>query len=275
VQDFDTRMAAVLALDAFYANIHHLSDLSHSLLFPCHMALYDCLNDDDSEIREIAASTYSMWKSQSLMPLAAQQAVSNTLLQDHAFNPLLLWNVVSRMTGSLDVTLNQVCVFDIPEKIFKASLSVDNTLFVEEDQNLYIDEVREIKFWKGIFEQLYLQDIKKVQVGAIGDKALLAFMAWTVDAINSLTTIDQQDGVLGWTSKPAAFSACMRTILCARSLLDFNSRSKLAPTNSSWVEGVRKILAGLDVITAKAPAVGFHESLVAELVENSTENTLR
>lgn len=258
-------MAAVSALESLYVNLHCIPKFSHKHLMTCHLALYDCLNDDDSEIREVAARTYSIFKSQSFIPLAAQQAISSDLLKDHATHRLLLRNVISRMTGSLDLLMTESCTLESPELMFKAALSVDNTLFVEEDQNLYIDEVRDVKFWAQIFEGLCKPSDGEGPRPILKEEAISTFVAWVVDAVNTLNTIDRQDGILGWTSKPAAYSACMRTIVSANALLRYESQHKGSTDLKLFDQEFRTIGRGLEEIASRSAAAGFHELLQAEI----------
>lgn len=270
MQDFDTRYAAALALGSFYTTIQHLSDIPSRILLPCHLAMYDCLNDDDSEIRELAAKALSMWKSQSLIPIAAQKSLADSIIEDCHSHPLLSWNIVSRMTGSLKIVLSENHNLDSPAKMFQVALNVDNTLFVEEDQNLYIDEVREVKFWGDVLDKfLFHHDVSERDDGQTTfDKApISALISWTENAVQVLNTIDQQDGVLGWSSKPPAFSACMRTIICACALLKLNAGTKLLAKCFSSVENgqLDVIISELATFVANASKARFHGSLLAEL----------
>lgn len=270
VQDLDTRYAAASALSSFYTKIQHLSDLPSCVLLPCHLAMYDCLNDDDSEIREIAARAFSIWSSESLTPMAAQKALADSMVKHYASHLLLPWNIVSRMTGSLEIVLSESHDLGSPAAMFEAALNVDNTLFVEEDQNLYIDEVREVKFWGDVFERLFFQDnVREGDDYSISsDKApISALLSWTVDAVKALNRIVQQDGVLGWSSKPPAFSACMRTIICASALLELNEGNRQLAKSFSSAENEQLdiIISELAAFATNASKAGFHGSLLAEL----------
>lgn len=265
-------MAAALALESFYINLHHVPDFSRDLLLPCHLALYDCLNDDDSEIREIAARTYSAFTSQSFTSLAVQQAIASDILKNYAAHPLLLWNVVSRMTGSLEVLLTESYTLGSPETMFKTALNVDNTLFVEEDQNLYIDEVRDVKFWGQIFEDLCKRNVTGESDVISRGKPLETFVTWTAEAVEALNVIGKQDGILGWISKPAAYSACMRTIVSAKVLLKYESQLEASFKTESMDKDLKGISQGLEEITTRSAAIGFHELLHAELIKTCSED---
>jgi hypothetical protein len=238
----------------------------------CHLALYDCLNDDDSDIREIAAKIFSEYVSKSLMPLAAQEGIAGLLLRDYASCSLLVWNVVSRMTGSLELVSRESHVLEKPSDMFRAAINVDNTLFVEEDQNLFIDEVREVKFWSSVFKRLLFQNSKDSKNGDIFTEKtpVMALLSWTLDAIKALNGITQGDGILGWTSKPAAFSACMRTIICANTLLSYELHGFEDSKLIFWQSRIQMVLAELQIFLSRCTKTKFHEGLVAELAAEKT-----
>jgi hypothetical protein len=176
------------------------------------------------------------------------------------------------MTGSLEIVLSESHNLDSPAAMFKAALNVDNTLFVKEDQNLYIDEVREVRFWGDIFLRVFFHDnVRKEDNHLTGfDKApILALISWTVDAVKALNTIDHQDGVLGWSSKPPAYSACMRTIICASALSELNEENTPLAKSLSWAENeqLEVIISELATFVTNASQVGFHASLLAEMKE--------
>ena len=236
-------------------------------------ALYDCLNDDDSEIRDIAAKTVSGLVSKSLIPLAARNALADTILRDCSSHPLLAINVVSRMTGSLDIAFDQDLDLQEPSLIFEKALNMNNTLFVEEDQNLFIDEVREAKFWSDFFTRLSMSPpAEPVRVHSSRNKrttpkldtSVAALLSWTLDSLQALVAIDKDDGVMGWISKPLAFSAAMRTLICARTLIDCHEKKTILLHGMRNVD-IEEMVIMLEVFVAKSKNSGMHQSLLAEL----------
>jgi hypothetical protein len=274
IQDFDTRLSAVLALESFYHNVQYLDNLPSNIMLPCLFTLYDCLNDDDSEIREIAAKIFSIWTAESCMPVAAQNAISALMLRDYASDSLFAINVVSRMTGQLEIVLSENHVPESPALMYEAALDEDNTLFVEEDQNLFIDEVREVKFWQNVLENAASKTSDANEDKNPKRPALLTLLSWTLDAIKTLNAVHREDGVMGWSSKPGAFAACMRTIVCANTLLNCHDKAVWHPKNPCWDDGMEQIIAELGNFVRKSSMSSFHESLLTEVREGNSVSTV-
>jgi hypothetical protein len=110
------------------------------------IAVYDLLNDDDEDIRIVAASI-------------ATQMLSNVDVENHRepdLEPItasqrLLSFVVRRWSGSKDL-FGQAFTrlfgkFEPVDEQISRYIQTDQALFAEEKQNLYIDDAREVAVW--------------------------------------------------------------------------------------------------------------------------------
>lgn len=232
---------------------------------PILLALYDALNDDDDEIRDEAADAAS-----SILgtPLVAMEAVNSLLrwMTNH-FGHLEEFKVetVCRMIGSSsrsgtlapagspppslggsgEPTANSTPLllhrWTPAEAQLARALTSDDALFFVEEQNLFIEEVRETVRWADIaFRSLRWNNTGPADGSSSPPPPppLLALESWATqglralirllitDSTTSITTSigdgggesGGSDGPLGWTSKPAVFAICARVLLSARAL---------------------------------------------------------
>jgi hypothetical protein len=89
------------------------------------------------------------------------------------------------------------------------ALIEDNSLFVEEEQNLYIDEVREARMWITMLMRGQEEHWDYAQ-GRVSIWSLRGLLAIERQAAKKI------DGPFGWTSRPQVFAICARVILAAR-----------------------------------------------------------
>lgn len=89
------------------------------------------------------------------------------------------------------------------------ALVEDNSLFVEEEQNLYVDEVRDAQMWIGIL---------MTGTDELWEEAQTQVATWAFHSLCAIekVTAERMDGPYGWTSKPQVFALCARVILAAR-----------------------------------------------------------
>ncbi|KAI3338899.1 putative death-receptor fusion protein-domain-containing protein [Ustulina deusta] len=240
---FDTRIAAVAAINSLSTIVrfpHDASDNSvpqiHHAHLPWLLVLYDALTDDDIEVREVAAEATSPILGLALVPVEAGARLLRWLVRHFGHEPDFMMHVAGRMVGhnfgstsfvitpapdgdSIDVS----GVDWISAKIQLAeAMQFDDSLFVIEEHNQYIDEVREAKRWTDVFlssEPSWAEDSR--------GKASKALVEWTLASLRTLIEITQSesatsdDGSLGWTSKPQVFAICARILLCASALAKF------------------------------------------------------
>jgi len=143
-----------------------------------------------SEVPEAAAERFAVW-------------MCRNYQSDENFSTA----VMRKVTTGKDQC--QVRLYNNVEDELADALIEDNSLFIEEDQNLYIDEVREAQMW-----------IKMLMCGE-GEHWEDAQAYVSLWSYLGLCAIERQaaeriDGPFGWTSRPQVFAICARVILAAR-----------------------------------------------------------
>lgn len=202
---FDTRYAAATTLRSFFVGCQvHRWDTKY---LPALSALYDGLVDDDDEVREVAASAAAgVIGSYLVPPVAADRLVGWMRRQfedQEEFNRLL----VCRMTGQTPQLGTGDFQLTPAEKQFIKAMDYDESLFATEEQNLFIDEIKETMRWQEAFQHLG---------NANEDGPFGGLTKWTEAGLRCLTRIaETEDGPLGWTSDQHVFSICARVVLCA------------------------------------------------------------
>ncbi|KAJ5123735.1 hypothetical protein N7448_009832 [Penicillium atrosanguineum] len=219
--EFTTRFAAVQSLHSFSRSLRPAggSPRAESSLLDIYLILYDMLNDDDEELRDIAASTASWVLSYSsispnaavaLGPLNASALLANFILDQYSDSVQLTRRVIHYLTGQeprisgSDDQTHLIAVSDL-----LAEYCQDRTaLFVEEKQNLFIDEVRELDVWSPA--------LKKLKRNAFPETLVSQISSWVSEGLDHLSVhIAQesgQDGLLGWISRPETFTLGVRLI---------------------------------------------------------------
>ncbi|KAI0808471.1 putative death-receptor fusion protein-domain-containing protein [Xylaria sp. FL0064] len=240
---FDTRIAAVEAINSLSIIVQFPNDSSddnaakvHYAHLPWLLTLHDALTDDDVDVREAAAEATSLILGLALVPFEAGARLLSWLVSHFAHEPYFLMHVAGRMVGhnfgSASLTINRDLEGDstvasgmswVPAKTqLTEAMRFDDSLFVIEEHNQYIDEVREAKRWTDAF----------LSSGPSGEKdsrsnASKVLAEWTLASLRTLIEIAQSeavtdgDGPLGWTSKPQVFAICARILLCASALVKF------------------------------------------------------
>lgn len=239
----------------------------HSLL-----ALYDTLNDDDDEIRDLSAATVSRLLQKSLVPLAARVELMEYAKKLYGHSTLFAWSVILRMTGSnLHASGSSLPQLDSAGIQFSNALKDDDSLFIEEEQNLFIDEVRETNLWSKAFEGLGVQSRPQSDAGTAWVQPCAALSAWVVDGLKFMTgLLDKEDGPLGWMSKPAAFSSCMRVLLSANVITqsqEYGLASGLS-TQDSGAPVVDQIASTVEKFLRLGQERNIHSSLLFGTKEN-------
>lgn len=195
------------------------------MLLDVYLVLYDMLNDDDDEIRDVAAAAASWVLSQSsvspdadvfLAPLNASALLADFIIDNYSDSALLGQRVLRYLTGQeprvsgSDEHSHLVAVSD---QI--AEYRQDSTvLFVEEKQNLFIDDVREVEVWSRALLRLTRSAYAKLSLDEIS--------AWAFDGLTYLCSLagpeKEPDGLLGWVSKPEIFTLGLRVIAISSAL---------------------------------------------------------
>ncbi|KAJ5039014.1 uncharacterized protein L3040_006686 [Drepanopeziza brunnea f. sp. 'multigermtubi'] len=234
-QDFDTRFAAAYAVSTFYTHLYHFCKYQGSgipsadSLFPSMFALYNVLEDDDSDVRCLGAKAVSVMLGKSMVPQAATNALTEHMLTQHGKG--FASYVVCRMTGtSIDQLGNGLggVKLEAAATQLEAASQGDNKLFTEEKQNLWADEVQDATIWCDIFRRFPLETFGNNEANAFSNALVQNLLTWVADSVNLLKKSAQMDGAIGWTSKPEVFAVLFRTIKCTNTILDYLDDNVLA-----------------------------------------------
>ncbi|KAJ5935095.1 Armadillo-like helical [Penicillium verhagenii] len=225
--EFTTRYAAMESIKSFSLGLRpaDCSPRVDDVLLDIYLILYDMLNDDDEELRDIAASTASWVLSYSsvsprtavaLGPLNASLLLATFVTNHYSGSPQLAKRVIRYLTGQShrisgsDEQTHLVSVADLVNEYCQES----TVLFVEEKQNLFIDDVREIDVWSKAL--LHLRN------DAYPEILVRQFSSWVSEGLEYLskkvTQETGQDGLLGWISKPESFTLGVRIISISTAL---------------------------------------------------------
>jgi hypothetical protein len=210
-------MAGTQAILSFTA--HSPLSIQSPANIPWLLALYDYLNDDDEEIREIAASATSPILGKPLVSIEASARLLSWLAQHYGSTDEFRTHVACRMIGHPAApaqATDAILPSWVPAGVQLArAMRFDDSLFVVEEQNLYIDEVREALRWRDVFLSL------PSHPNDGGSAALAALTDWTTVGLRTLQVhAEGDDGVLGWTSKPEVFAICSRVVICGVALAE-------------------------------------------------------
>ncbi|GAB1320463.1 hypothetical protein MFIFM68171_10673 [Madurella fahalii] len=209
---FDARYSAVIALKSFFTG--HRNHKWDTKYLPALSALYDSLIDDDDEIREVAASAASgVIGTYTVAPTTADDLVA--WLRDHFGDAEEFRSrAVCRMAGQ-PYRYSQTFLLPTPaDEQIRRAMDFDNSLFAAEEQNLFIDEVRETTRWRRAYETL--------QHSGGDAPSFRRLRQWAETGLRYLVELaaQKEDGPLGWTSDQHVFAACARILLCAAAVAE-------------------------------------------------------
>lgn len=116
--------------------------------------------------------------------------------------------VANRMVGQGGLRAWDTDVWESAEKQLANALRFDDSLFAVEEQNLFVDEVRETERWIDVFSGLRWDDSAGTDV-----EILSRLEDWMANGVVHLTQmLRQDDGPLGWASHPRAFAIGTRLV---------------------------------------------------------------
>ncbi|KAJ4420130.1 hypothetical protein N0V82_004577 [Gnomoniopsis sp. IMI 355080] len=251
---FDMRMAAAQSLQSFVTGLRSAVNTEAAYL-PLLLALYTTLVDDDEEIREVGALAAAFAMAEegaSPQPLVAVDAADALLawVQRHfgrtnEFRAYVACRLVGDPLVAIDIGVQDLDAWAPAEDQFVKALMVDESLFVVEEQNLFVDEVRETERWAETFgksefdfDEIEAEDGSIIRV-LMMDSSLSALKGWTEKALIVMAEqVAHNDGPLGWASNPAAFSLCHRVLTCGRVLSELPG-----PENKTIVALLQRIEA--------------------------------
>lgn len=156
-----------------------------------------------------------------------------------------------------ELALVPFCPFD--EMLHRAKKQ-DDVLFVEEKQNLFVDSVREADTWADV--------LMKTHPSSRTEDIAIEFSNWTLGGLKALIKAarNEEDGPLGWTSKPEVFSLGVRIILAAKVQLSWASRRSSRETHSLQL---RELLQELLKIGRQALIHGIWLQRIEETLEEA------
>jgi hypothetical protein len=235
------------------------------------------LNDDDAEVRAKAANVVSSVLTESLTPPAASEKFMGWLLDRFRWSPRFARHILYRMTREPPqvVMPSYQGPFVPAQSQFDLALKEDNSLFAEEEPNLYHDEVRDMALWSELFREIDPRALVQFRQ-SYDDREnqdnfmIVEFAAWVADAVDALNKIMTEDGPLGWTSKPAGFTVVFRVLRCANVLVDYHAKHieeyKKDPDITLRVDGhVGKVTSALETFRGEAEEKNIHPRLIQEL----------
>lgn len=239
--DFSLRFAAAQALHSFRHVFRIIPIIQTTALLRLGLVVYDALNDDDEEIRDLSTSVCSRLildkryqaNAKDLFPLAASQKLAEHLSKQYATSRTLCLEAVKRMIGQR--TNSDSVAFASVSSLLAEARDREGVLFAEERQNLFIDDVRETAVWSSVLKGLSLR--------AVTRELATALSQWVIEGLAVLTEIarTKPDGPLGWTSKPEVFALGIRIIYVAEVLLDWRTKtSKLSLSGAHLRRALRE-----------------------------------
>ena len=223
---FDMRLAAVKCMFAIQS-IWAASTTSKStgpILLGFSLILLDLLNDDDDEIRQLAASaTANLFRARSnksiqeTVPLLSTHRLAVFLSKAFSGSPSLIREAIRRLTDTAPPTPVFGTSF---ARRFAAARQVDTALFATEKQNLYRDETLDAVFWSRILSQHHARAIPQPLRSGLAN--------WVLSGLDVLTSTAETeiDGPLGWTSKDEVFALGMRLFCAAEVVLAWDGQEQ-------------------------------------------------
>lgn len=173
--------------------------------------MYDSLNDDDDDIRDAAAAATKHIFGQATVPLEAANRLLKSMTETFGDFAAFKDIVVTRLVGAREAWMPAAGQLE-------AALKVDDALFAVEEQNLFVEEVRETKRWVHALE---------VMDAEASDPSIVRLNDWLLGGLDRLRSLfEKEDGPLGWSSRPQAFAIASSVILCSVSLVSSRHASK-------------------------------------------------
>lgn len=213
LQVFDTRLAAAESFCSFFRVVG--PNCTSVAFLPILVALYDTLNDDDEEVRDLGSVAFKHVTGVALVPIEAASRLLHWLALSFGNEPEFHSIIASRIIGHAAIsgrisTAAASAQWTPASTQLTAALQFDDSLFAVEEQNLFVDEVRETKRWVEMSDSIswtggVLQD---------GGGILARLSEWVSDGLAKLQSVvtENEDGPLGWASDAHVFAIATRII---------------------------------------------------------------
>lgn len=262
---FDTRFAAAQSIcalqDIWTTGIPTSATSPHVLGLG--LILYDMLQDDDDEIRDLGALAASIFISRTsrtqaspTVPLLATQHLLTHLLALFPKSAALATHALRRLTST-----------EAPSALFKTPFAESlnevtkpqTALFAQEKQNLFKDDVLDALCWARVLASPGI-------ASALSGPVLESAATWTGDALAVLTARfeTEADGALGWASKPEVFTWLIRVVCLTESVLQSGNKGK-----TEVKLGLAKLVAAMGKAEGHAVVIQRAEKVLEEDVLRS------
>ncbi|GAM87186.1 hypothetical protein ANO11243_052070 [Dothideomycetidae sp. 11243] len=278
VQPFDTRFAAAAAVNEIQSSREMLESESSSSRLHIDLAvlIYDLTNDDDDEVRDLAATAATRFSNitftentsvPATVPLASGLTLLKHLVSRRNDDPYLFDISIDRLTSSFTSISSQLL----------AATSQDQALFAHEKQNLFIDPAREARVWSHLALRLGCQ--------AIAPETRQQLHKWTLESVKALVSSPQ---ALGRASFEAdVFVPVLRVVYAADVLLGLRRKYRFKDVQAAELrDGLVKVMeiirreSGHPMLFEQAEAVVCRDLLVgagqvSRVVHNVERNLTR
>ncbi|BAE58712.1 unnamed protein product [Aspergillus oryzae RIB40] len=251
--EYTTRDAAVTSLTAFARALRSKgkAPLVDKVYLEIYLILHDMLSDDDEDLRDMAAGTAS-WvlsyssvapsKAVALSPLNAGQLLADFMVDNYPESQLLSTKAIHYITGQepkLSGSVEPTKLATVEAQL--AELRKESTtLFEEERQNLFIEEIREVDIWS--------RRLLGLREAAFNERIVKETSKWVSDGLSYVADImaneSGMDGLVGWASKPETFTLGVRLISLAAVLVseEFAAPGYLFEDRNSLREKLQRLL---------------------------------
>ena len=253
-------------VNALWSALAARLEMSDVFLHLC-LVVYDLLNDDDEDIRVLAsraacgilATDKPRNGNSDLVPVVASQRLIDFMMRRWRDNDALVREAFVRafsISGEAEVSVTGR---------LNVSEHIETALFMEEKQNLYIDEAREVRAWSQVLIRLPSQSMPPSLLKRLGH--------WVTDGLAVLTQKMSAvaDGPLGWTTKPELFVLGLQVVYGAEMLLRYVERGAKTSVRPS---SLRKQLADLSAGGGDDGINGLWQSEIDRVLSQSVNHKL-
>ena len=226
------------------------------------LTVYDCLLDDDEDVRAIGSQVAVrivkgldvVTESDDVVPDVAAHMLTSYMRSTFSDSAILAFGCCRRILGQ-----HVSPQMSYPERLLQRALQADTTLFGEEKQNLYLDEIKEAQLWSSV--------LNSTSKGACSRELVDTLNSWAMEGIECLTTKAEveEDGALGWATNPEVLTLGMRVLCTIDVLLSWSAAHKIDLDNSALIERLQRLAS----VGAQADLPGLWMQTIGELMTSS------